>query len=126
MDTMDRDLVERFALEWVAAWNRKDVEAVLAHFTDEAAFTSPLAAATVGTATVAGKDALRAYWQAAVGRATTLDFTLDHVVWDAERAELVILYTRGAQGQRSRACEWMRFDPSGYVVAGEAMYGAGV
>ena len=123
---MNRGAVERFAREWVDAWNQKDVEAILAHFTEEATFTSPLAATTVGTATVTGKDALRAYWQAAVARAATLDFALDHVVWDGERAELVILYTRGPQGQRSRACEWMRFDPSGDVVAGEALYGAGV
>ena len=33
-----------FAEEWAAAWNRRDVDAVLAHFHDDVVFTSPVAA----------------------------------------------------------------------------------
>jgi ketosteroid isomerase-like protein len=33
-----------FAEEWSAAWNRRDVDAVLAHFHDDVVFTSPYAA----------------------------------------------------------------------------------
>ncbi len=121
---MDKDRVEEFAREWIAAWNRKDLEQVLVHFADDVQFTSPTAAVMVGTPIVVGKDSLRAYWQAAIVRTGTLHFTLDHVVWDAERDELVILYTSVINDQRKRACEWMRFDAMGRVVAAEALYGA--
>ena len=40
---MDIDPAQ-FAARWAAAWNAHDVEAVLAHFHEEAAFTSPFAA----------------------------------------------------------------------------------
>ena len=82
------------------------------------------AALAVGTATVQGKDALREYWVTARARLTRLHFTFDRVLYDADRNELVILYAADLNGQRSRACEFMRFDADGLVVEGEALYGA--
>ena len=41
--TMERADAERMAAEWVDVWNRHDVEAVLAHFTDDVVVASPLA-----------------------------------------------------------------------------------
>ncbi len=35
--SLQRDGMISFAREWIAAWNRRDVDAVLSHFTDEAA-----------------------------------------------------------------------------------------
>jgi ketosteroid isomerase-like protein len=32
-----------FAETWITAWNRRDVEGVLAHFAEEAEFVSPVA-----------------------------------------------------------------------------------
>ena len=115
-----------FAERWADEWGRKDVEAVLEHFAEGVRFTSPRAAATVGTATVVGKEALRAYWLAAAARIESIRFTVDRAVWDPEHAELVIVYTAEINGQRSRACEFLRFDEAGRVVEGEAMYGAAV
>jgi hypothetical protein len=37
-----------FAETWIAAWNRRDIDAVLAHFADEAEFVSPAAHKFVG------------------------------------------------------------------------------
>jgi len=50
-----------FAEEWAAAWNRRDVDAVLAHFHDDIVFTSPVAAQLVPDSgrVVRGKAALR-------------------------------------------------------------------
>ncbi|MFN8513829.1 MAG: nuclear transport factor 2 family protein [Thermomicrobiales bacterium] len=121
---LDRAAAEAFAAEWVAAWNARDVEAVLSHFAAEARFTSPRAAQRVGTAVVEGKTALGAYWRLAAAQATSLHFVLDHVVWDEARQELVILYTNERDGQRTRACEWLRFGPNGLAVEGAALYGA--
>jgi len=66
----------RFADEWCAAWNRRDVEAVLAHFHDDVVFTSPYAAEFVpGSAgVVRGKAALREYWCAALAAVPDLHF----------------------------------------------------
>lgn len=113
-----------FAAEWIAAWNGNDLEALLAHYSDDVTFTSPRAATATGSAVVTGKDALRAYWSAAVQRAQARHFTLDRVLWDAEQAELVIVYVNEVDGNRLRACELFRFGPDGLVTAAEAMYGA--
>ena len=121
---MTRDEVERFANEWIEAWNRNDVDAGVAHYDDAARFTSPRAAATVGTATVHSKDALRAYWLAAVARISSRHFTLDRTLWDPDRSELAVIYIAEINGQRNRAVEIMRFDRTGRVVEGEALYGA--
>jgi ketosteroid isomerase-like protein len=40
---MNRMNAIEFAREWEAAWNRRDVEAVLSHFHEDVVFTSPVA-----------------------------------------------------------------------------------
>ena len=121
---MTREEASDFARRWVEAWNARDVEHHLSHCDDAVRFTSPRALATVGSATLSGKDALRTYWLARMGQVETLHFALDHVVWDGERSELVIVYENTVNGQRNRACELMQFDRAGQMVRGEAMYGA--
>ena len=71
----------RFARDWVAAWNARDVEAVLAHFHEDAMFSSPIAE-RLGhgiRGTVRGKHALRAYWTAALALNRALRFSLGEV-----------------------------------------------
>ena len=121
---MTRADVDAFVEAWVDAWNQRDIEAVLAHFADDVTFTSPVAAAITGDATVRGKDAVRAYWQTALERSTKLVFTLDRALWDAERRELAIVYERDADGARSRVCEILGLEDAGMVVRGEVMRGA--
>lgn len=112
-----------FARRWIAEWNRRDIAAVLAHFADDARFTSPRAAERTGRATVIGRTALAAYWQGAL-RLPSLHFTLDRTLWDAERREGAILYLADLGGTRRRAVEILRFGPDGLVAEGEALYGA--
>src|SRR5512144_2986239 len=88
-----------FATQWTAAWNARDVERVLALFAEDTTFTSPTALAVVGTATVRGKAALRAYWTQALSRIGTLRFTLDRVLWDAATRELAIVYSSDTDGR---------------------------
>jgi hypothetical protein len=75
MSTPDPD---SFAEQWAAAWNRRDMEAVLAHFHDDVVFTSPVAAEIVsGSGGVAhGKAALREYWCAALEAVPDLHFDI--------------------------------------------------
>jgi hypothetical protein len=114
----------RFADEWIDAWNALDVERVLSRFADDAAFTSPKALETVGSATVRGKAAMREYWTKRVGTIRSLRFTLDRALFDPSSRELGIVYEAALDGRRVRACEFLRLGEDGRAVAGEAMYGA--
>lgn len=111
------------AHHWIESWNARDLEAVLTHFDDDVRFTSPKAVTLVGTATVKGKAALRDYWQTALSRIDALRFTLDRVLWDPERRTMTIVYDREVNGQRDRACEFLRLGESGKAIEAEAMYG---
>lgn len=113
----------RFGEEWVACWNWRDLDGVLFHLAESVRFTSPKAVARVGTATVDGKAALRAYWEAALAQSTRLHFALGRVLHDADANALVIVYTAEINGERTRACEFYRFDADGLAIEGEAMYG---
>jgi ketosteroid isomerase-like protein len=123
---MNRNEANEFAAMWISAWNRKDVNAVLAHYVEDAKFVSPKAATFVGNSLVEGKEALSRYWQLAAKNIEKIEFTLDHIVWDSVSNELVIFYEANLNGVRTRASEVMKFDPSGRQVSGEAMYGASI
>jgi hypothetical protein len=121
---MTYDAMMRFAEDWVSAWNRRDVDAVLAHYADAAQFTSPIARSVVGRPVLRNKQELADYWRGALSRISTLEFTLDHAAWDERRRELNVVYEANLNGERKRACEIMRFDAEGRQISGEALYGA--
>jgi ketosteroid isomerase-like protein len=122
---MDENQMHAHAAAWIDAWNRGDLDAVLAAFHDDARFISPLAARLTGNPLVAGKPALRAYWTEALRRrGGPPNFRLDHVLCDPTKGEMLVVYERLEGGKRTRACELMLFDESGLQVHGEAMHGA--
>jgi ketosteroid isomerase-like protein len=69
---------QAFAEAWNAAWNARDLDAVLSFFAEDAVFSSPLAAKVVPESggTVRGKAAMRDYWTAALAQAGPLEFEL--------------------------------------------------
>jgi 2-hydroxychromene-2-carboxylate isomerase/ketosteroid isomerase-like protein len=112
------------ARRWAAAWSRLDVEAVLEHFADEVVFVSPVAKQVTGNARVAGKDALRTYWIAAVKTITAMRFDVVDVAWSPSERLLVVVYDRTKDGALTHCTEHMRFDAHGRVAEGSAFYGA--
>ena len=62
---MNRIEVNAFAANWIRAWNKKDVDAVLEHYVEDAKFISPKAATFVGSPVIDGKKALSDYWHLA-------------------------------------------------------------
>ena len=70
-----------FAQAWLAAWNAHDLDAVMRLFHDDVVFTSPLAAKVVpeSQGVLRGKDALRAYWGAALAQLPDLHFELTNL-----------------------------------------------
>jgi ketosteroid isomerase-like protein len=121
--TMNRESSEEFAARWAEAWNRRAVEEVLEHFHKDIVFTSPTALTVVGSPVVYGKDALRAYWAAALTRIGSLRFIVDHVLWDPVRSELAIIYTSNTDGKIMRMSENLVFNDDGQVVAAEVFHG---
>jgi ketosteroid isomerase-like protein len=118
-----RDDAQAFAEGWAQAWNRRDVEAVLAHFHGDVIFTSPTALVVVGSARVSGKQALRDYWNAAMKRIASLHFIVDRVAWDADSRELAIVYRAAIDGNSRRVSENLTFDASGLVTCAEVFHG---
>jgi len=114
---------ESFAREWAAAWNARDLDAVLAHFSESVSFTTPKAPEVVGRPTVSGTTELRQYWERALARIATLQFTIVGVTWDPDRGEVAILYDRQVNGARDRALELLRIGPGDKVTSGEVLYG---
>jgi acyl-CoA thioester hydrolase len=114
---------QAFARRWIEDWNRRDVEAVLAHYAEDAVFVSPRAERITGSPVVQGKAALRAYWQAALSQHQSLEFSLDAALWAPRTETLVVIYRASYNGQpANRRSEIMRFRGSG-IVRGEAFHG---
>ena len=107
-----------FADEWSAAWNRGDVEAVLAHFHDDVVFTSPYAAEFVpGSAgVVRGKAALREYWRTAMKAIPDLQFDIVGVY---RGASVLVINYRNQGG--TLVNEVLEFD-GGLVRRGHGTY----
>jgi hypothetical protein len=120
---MDRQQAEAYANRWIAAWNRLDIQEVLATFTEDVVFSSPRAKEVLGVPTIHGKQAMREYWEAGLPGVQNLRFTLVRTIWDEQRLELAIIYDREVNGQRGRAVEIMQFDGQGRVMSGEVFHG---
>ncbi|MFO1104754.1 MAG: nuclear transport factor 2 family protein [Amaricoccus sp.] len=119
---LTRGQMLRHGEAWIAAWNRRDLEQILAGFADDATFRSPFAAGIAGTDLLIGKARIRACWQAALDRIGHLRFRLIDMVCDEATQTLAIQYEAELDAPPRRACEIVRFGPAG-KQAGEALYG---
>jgi hypothetical protein len=112
-----------FAEAWIAAWNRRDVGAVLAHYAEDAKFVSPVARNLLGRPVLRNKKEIGDYWRTALAGIPSLEFKLDHAAWDEKRRELNVVYEASLNGECKRASEIMQFDALGRQIRGEAFYG---
>ena len=67
---------ERWATQWIAAWNRRDLEALLALYADDIHLRSPFAKVYAKDGVVKGKADLRGYWGEAMRRIPNLKLDL--------------------------------------------------
>jgi len=108
-----------FAKEWYAAWNAHDLDAMLAHYSDDVEFTSPFVVAISDepTGTIRGKDAVRAYFQRGLERFPDLHFEPLETLVGVDSVTLVYVSV-----ENRRAAEVMTLDTDGRVVRVLAHY----
>lgn len=108
-----------FSQQWARAWNSRDLDAVLTHFHDDVAFTSPVAAQmypeTAGV--IHGKTELRRYWTGALARQPDLRFVIEDVYRGIDT--IVINYRNQTGGLVN---EVLRFTGDGLVIEGHATH----
>jgi len=110
---------DEFAREWIDAWNARDLERILSHYSRDVVFTSPVAAQVVpeSRGVIRGIDALRSYWTAGLQRNPDLHFDLVSVLETVDG--ITILY----RNQRAvLVAESMLFGADGLVTQGVAAY----
>lgn len=115
---LTRDFAERFADEWIAAWNSHDLDRILAHYRDDFTMSSPRIAAVVHEAggVLRGKKAVADYWRSALSNTPNLRFALNGVYLGAD--SLALHY----QSARGPAVEVFFFDDDGLVRLASANY----
>lgn len=113
-----REFADRFAQEWIDAWNSHHLERVLSHYADDFEMSSPYIAQIAGEpfGMLKGKPAVAAYWTQALERVSTLHFEVHLTLLGADS---LVIYYRGARGM---AAEVFFFEPNGLVVKASAYY----
>ncbi|MGY3446140.1 MULTISPECIES: nuclear transport factor 2 family protein [unclassified Bradyrhizobium] len=102
---------------WIAAWNARDLERVLALYAEDTEMTSDrIPAFGFGSSgTVRGKAQLRAYWSAALAKLPELHFELIDLYVSPDS---VVVFYRNERG--NRICEYLRLDAEGKIRQGSA------
>lgn len=108
-----------FARRYYAAWNGRDIEAILALYAEDIEFSSPYIAALGFShdGVIHGKVMLRAYVERALERAPKLTFTPEALLVGARGHTLIFRNHRG-----ERAAETNEMDGAGLVVRADATY----
>lgn len=82
----DREFAERFAAEWIEAWNSHDLDRILAHYEDDFEMSSPKIVQLMGEASgkLRGKAAIGAYWRKGLQMLPDLHFELKQILIGAD------------------------------------------
>ncbi|GAM10899.1 snoaL-like domain protein [Geobacter sp. OR-1] len=110
---------EHFAADWIDAWNSRDLERVLSHYSDDFEMHSPVIIQVAGepSGRLKGKDAVSAYWAKALGLIPDLHF---EPVATLIGVDSITLYYKGARGRL--AAEVFHFGADGKVHTAFAHY----
>jgi len=115
---ISREFGEKFAQEWIDAWNSHDLDRILSHYSEDFTMSSPYIAQIAGieSGSLTGKSSVRAYWAAALQKMPTLRFEL---VQTLVGADSVTIYYRGVRGM---AAEVFFFGQDHLVLRAAAHY----
>jgi ketosteroid isomerase-like protein len=117
-DMIEADFARHFADDWISAWNRHDLAAILSHYAPDIDMHSPYIAVMANEpgGVLHGKAAVGSYWEKALARMPDLHFALTEVFCGAD--SLVLHY----QGQRGAVAEVFEFGADGKVISAAAHY----
>ena len=103
--------------DWIAAWNSRDLERILALYADACEMTSDKVQMLGfdSSGTLSGKASLRMYWGKALQLVPGLHFDLIDLFVSPD--SVVVFYANERGG---RICEYLRVDAGGKIVQGSA------
>jgi hypothetical protein len=109
----------QFAQGWVEAWNSHDLDVVMSYYAAEVVLTSPTAAKLLGdpSGTVAGRAAVRRYFERGLEAYAKLSFALLDVMWGVSSVVLCYVNQKG-----TKTAEFMELDAARKVVRVVANY----
>lgn len=115
---IDKAFAERFAADWIDAWNSHDIARILSHYADDFEMSSPVIIQMLGepTGTLKGKQAVGSYWTKALQSLPNLHFEL---VATLVGANSIALYYYGVRGP---SAEVFHFNEEGKVARAYAHY----
>jgi hypothetical protein len=102
---------DRWADQWIDAWNRQDLDALLTTYADEVELRSPFSKVYASGGVVRGKAALRSYWGEVMRRIP--DLRLERIAVYSGHMTLALHY-RDSSGRN--CIETVLFDEHDRVV----------
>ncbi len=116
---MNSAAAEKFAKEWVEAWNAHDLPRVLAHYSDDFEMSSPVITQVTGhpDGRLQGKEAIGAYWAKALALFPNLKF---EPICTLLGVNSLVIHYYGATGKR--VAEVFHFNEAGLVDRAHAHY----
>jgi ketosteroid isomerase-like protein len=116
---MNAEEAKRFAEHWVESWNSHDLDAILAHYTDDFEMTTPMIQRilAIESGTLKGKKAVGDYWQAALAKIADLNFSIIEIACGVDS---ISIYYNAVMGRR--AIETFFFNEGGKVYKASAAY----
>jgi ketosteroid isomerase-like protein len=112
----DRELIA-IAERWLACFERRDLDGLLALYSDDATHTSP----KIPERTLRGKAAMRAWWKTAFDKLPTLTYVPTAITADARRVYME--YVRRVDGQADLAVAEVLDVEGGLIVASRVFHG---
>jgi ketosteroid isomerase-like protein len=108
-----------FARRYYAAWNARDLDAILALYAEDIEFSSPYIAALGFSpdGVIHGKQILRLYFEKALERTPELKFAPESLCVGARGHTLIYRNHRG-----ERAAEVHELDAAGLIIRADATY----
>ena len=115
---IDKGFADKFAADWIDAWNAHDLERILSHYTDDFEMSSPVIIKLAGelSGTLQGKAAVGGYWTKALELIPHLHFELLATLIGVNS---ITLYYHGHRGA---AAEVFHFNQDGKVTRAYAHY----
>jgi ketosteroid isomerase-like protein len=103
--------------EWIAAWNSRDLERVLALYSEDSEMTSDKIPALGfdASGTLRGKAGIRAYWGKALQLLPNLHFELIDTYVSPDSIVVFYQNERGA-----KICEYLRLNAESKIIQGSA------